>query len=130
MPRLAALILASLAALALGLLVSGSGLPDHLLPGGLPLGNLLAAMALCSIAGAAFLLSPRGSGRGRFAAMALLASLLWLPVSVLLAGNLALNFSGARGTAWLVGSVAVVVATLAALAWAMVGCAVRRLRLP
>ena len=66
----------------------------------------------------------------RFSAVALVASLLWLPASALLAGNLALNFSGARGTVWLAGSVVVIVAALASLGWALAGCAAGRFRRP
>lgn len=130
MRNLFALVLLFGAGLSIGALLTGSDLPERLLPGNLPVGNALMAVALCGFSGAAFLLSPAGAARRRLAAVALLASLLWLPASALLAGNLALNFSGARGTAWLVGSVAVMVATLVALVWAMVGCAVHRLRLP
>jgi hypothetical protein len=116
-----ALALLVLAGLSIGALASGSGLAEHRLPGGLPLGNLLMATALGALAGAAWVLCPRGSARWRFAGVALAASLLWLPASVLLAGNLALNFSGARGTVWLVGSVVVMVAVLVSLGWALAG---------
>ncbi|MBW8311437.1 MAG: hypothetical protein K0M64_05320 [Rhizobium sp.] len=125
-----ALPLLALAGLSIGTLASGSGLAEHLLPGGLPLGNLLMATALSALSGAAWALSPCGSARRRFAGLSLAASLLWLPASALLAGNLALNFSGTRGAAWLAGSVAVMVAVLIALAWAMAGFAFDRLRQP
>lgn len=119
-----------LAGLSAGALVAGPDLAEQRLPGGLPLGNVLMALALCGFSGGAFLLSPTGSARHRFAAVALAASALWLPASALLAGNLALNFSGARGTAWLAGSVAVIAAALFALVWAMAGSALGRLRRP
>lgn len=125
-----ALLLVAVAALSCGVLLSGPALAEYPLPGGLPLGNLLMALCLCGLSGAAWLLSAGSPAQRRFAAMALLASLLWLPGSALLAGNLALNFSGTRGTAWLLGSVAVMAAALVAFAWAMVGCAVHRLRRP
>lgn len=128
--KLFALLVFLLAGLSAGALLADSDLAEQRLLGGLPLGNALMAFALCGFSGSAFLVSPRDSAHRRFSALALAASILWLPASALLAGNLALNFSGARGTAWLVGSVAVMVATLVALAWAMVGCAVHRLRLP
>lgn len=130
MAKLWALPLMVVAALSGGALLSGSGLAEYPLPGGLPLGNLLMAVGLCGLSGTAWLLSAGGTARRRFAAMALLASLLWLPVSALLAGNLALNFSGTRGTAWLVGSVAVMGAVLVAFSWAMLGWALHRLRRP
>lgn len=119
-----------LAGLSAGALVAGPDLAEQRLPGGLPLGNVLMAIALCGFSGGALLLSPSGSARRRFAAVALAASALWLPASALLAGNLALNFSGARGTAWLAGSVAVIAAAFFALVWAVVGSALGRLRRP
>jgi hypothetical protein len=39
----------------------------------------------------------------------LAASAAWLPVSIVLAGNLTLNFSGWRGSVWIAFTVAVVV---------------------
>lgn len=119
-----------LAGLSAGALLAGPDLAEQRLPGGLPLGNVLMAIALCGFSGGALLLSPSGSARRRFAAVALAASALWLPASALLAGNLALNLSGARGTVWLAGSVVVIVAALAALGWALAGCAAGRFRRP
>lgn len=123
-------VLFLLAALAAGALLAGSRLAEQLLPGGLPTGNALMAAALCGFSGGAFLVSPPGSARRRFSAVALAASVLWLPASALLAGNLALNFSGARGTAWLAGSAAVLAAVFVALVWSMAACVVRWLRRP
>lgn len=123
-----ALPLLALAGLSIGVLASGTDLAERLLPGGLPLGNLLMATALGALSGAAWALSPRGSARRWFAGVSLSASLLWLPASALLAGNLALNLSGARGTIWLVGSVVVLLAALAALFWALAGCVFDRRR--
>ena len=80
---------------ALALLIS---LPAHiveaLLPGGLPVGNLLAALALflAPMTGVAY-----GAPGTRFRRVSLVATavgLAWLPVSVLLSGNLANNFRG------------------------------------
>lgn len=121
MPRLLALLLLVIAGLAIGSLVSGSILAEIVLPGGLPLGNVLAAAGLCSLTGAAFLLGPPGSARRRFSCTVLIASLLWLPLSILLAGNLSLNFSGARGTVWLAISSATTIAALGSLVWAVAG---------
>ena len=121
MPGLVALLLLAIAGLCIGALVSGSSYSELALPGGLPFGNVLAALGLCSLAGAALSLSPPGTARRRFARIVLLASAAWLPLSVALAGNLALNFSGARGTVWLVVSSATMIAAVAALAWAIAG---------
>jgi hypothetical protein len=45
----------------------------------------------------------------------------WLPISIALAGNLALNFTSWRGSAWLGFSLVVHFAVLGTLAWALVG---------
>lgn len=129
MKRLA-LPLLVLAGLCIGALVSGSGLAERSLPGGLPLGNLLMATALGALSGAAWVLTPPASARRWFASVSLASSLLWLPASALLAGNLTLNLSGARGTVWLAGSVVVIVAALASLGCALAGCAAGRFRRP
>ena len=121
MQKLACLLLLVVAALCFGSLASGAGIVEHDLPGGLPVGNALAALGLCALAGAACVLAPPGSTRRRVAAAVLLAALLWLPVSIALAGNLALNFSGARGTLWFAMTVGLGLAVPAMLAWAIVG---------
>lgn len=83
------------------LLASGWAGLEALLPGGLPLGNAVAAAAPILAAWAALRLSARGSRARRFAAFALFVALAWLPVSVALAGNLELNFGASTGSAWL-----------------------------
>lgn len=90
------------------------------LPGGLPLGNLLVALALAAWPAAARLLSPPRSAARRFAGFALVLAMAWLPVSAALAGNLALNFSGDRGTAWLAFTLVVAFAAVVSLAWSVV----------
>jgi hypothetical protein len=95
----------------------GPGWAEWALPGGLPLGNLSAALALLGWPAAAALLARRGSAARRFALIAIGLALAWLPVSATLAGNLALNFSGQRGTAWAVFTLGVAAGGLVALAW-------------
>lgn len=121
MPKFIALLLLVVAALSIGSLVSGVSYSTWVFPGGLPLGNVLAAGCLCSLAGAAVLLSPRRSIRHRVSLMALLAAAVWLPFSIVLAGNLALNFQGFSGTVWLAATAATVIVVLASLASAVVG---------
>ena len=107
-------------------LPSGAGWLEWPLPGGLPLGNLFAAMTMASWpAASALLATPRSAAR-RFAGLALLSAFAWLPASALLAGNLALNFSGERGTAWFALTLAVLAAGVISLAWS----ALHRLRQP
>lgn len=112
------MIAAALAA-AWGLL-SGQGWLDAVLPGGLPAGNAVAALALWLLAGAG-LLASRARSRGRaWAWCAFAAALAWLPLSIAMAGNLALNFRGERGEAWLLLSLGVFAMSGVSLAWAMV----------
>ena len=126
----AALLLAA-AACALPM-VTGVAHLETPLPGGLPLGNLLTALVLCATAGAAVALVPPHTRLRTAAKLSLLAAVAWLPLSIALAGNLALNFTGGRGTAWLVLSLAIVVVVLVTLAWALLAnfaAALRELRL-
>jgi len=119
-PILAVLLLAT-AAFAAGSLALGARYLELELPGGLPLGNALTALGLCAMAGAAICLSARGTALRAAARVVFVAAVAWLPVSVALAGNLALNFSGGRGLTWLVLSLGVIAAAGALLAWALVG---------
>jgi len=121
MSKLIALLLLTVAAFSVGSLVSGARYSEWVLPGGLPLGNVLAAAGLCSLAGTAFHLSPLDSIRRRVSAVTLLAAAVWLPLSIALAGNLTLNFSGYRGTAWLAITSATAIAALGSLGWAVAG---------
>lgn len=124
-PLPAAATLLAFAAFAIALLLSGSAALEVALPGGLPAGNALVALALVAIAAAGHVLGtgPRWLARG-----GLVAALAWLPASVLLAGNLALNFGQWRGTAWFGLSLvtALVVSASLATAIAMAGMAALR----
>lgn len=112
--------LLTIAAFAVVSLASGAGFLESSLPGSLPLGNALAALGLCAAAGAAIGLGRAGTLRRAVAIVALLAAAAWLPVSVVLAGNLALNFSDGRGQAWMAISLATVLLVAISLAWAVV----------
>jgi hypothetical protein len=117
-PRFA-LFLSVVAACCIGALAAGAAFTESTLPGGLPFGNLLAAIGLCALAGAALALCPPDSIRRRVAWLVLCGSGLWLPVSVALAGNLALEFSGARGSLWWMATAALALAALLCLAWSV-----------
>ena len=100
-------------------LLRGAPYLEAALLGGLPLGNLLAALGLCAMAGASTVLSLDGTAR-RIAALVTLASaVLWLPISVLLAGNPQLNFGSGRGAAWIAFSVAVFATACFTLLWGL-----------
>lgn len=111
-------VLLALVAFAVASLVLGADFLGQRLPGGLPLGNLLAALVFCGTAGAALALSRPGTALRVASIVALAAAVLWLPVSATLAGNLELNFSGTRGSAWLVLSLVVAVGAGGMLLWA------------
>lgn len=102
--RIACLL--AFATFALGSLLSGASFLEAALPGGLPLGNALVGLGLCAVAGAA-LIAARGPVRW-IAFVALIVAASWLPVSIAMAGNLALVFSGERGDAWISWSTCVV----------------------
>lgn len=110
--------LLALAVFALGSLITGAPYVETPLPGGLPLGNALAALGLCAVAAMARQVARQGVLR-HVANAALLMAAAWLPVSIALAGNLALVFSGARGDAWIAWSAAALIAAFASLALAV-----------
>ena len=120
MPKTIVLVLLFVASFAVVSLVSGASYLEVPLPGGLPLGNALAALGLCAVAGSALGLSARGTALRAVALASLIAATAWLPTSVALAGNLALNFGGGRGSAWAVFSLGVVALVLGTLVWALV----------
>jgi hypothetical protein len=114
-------VLLAVAACSAAWLASGSDRLDAVLPGGLPVGNAVAALGLASAAAVPVLLSARGTALRSMARAALAGAAAWLPASIALAGNPALNFTGWRGSVWLGFSCLVVVAVSAALCWALAG---------
>lgn len=109
-------------------LVFGASYLEAALPGGLPLGNALAALGLCAMAGAAVTLSVRRTALRAVSLASLAAAVAWLPASVVFAGNLALNFVSGRGEAWLALSAVVVVGVLCSLLWALAGSLLAKYR--
>jgi hypothetical protein len=101
-------------------LVSGGSFLEWELPGGLPLGNAIAAAGLCALAGIAVVIALPGSPARVAAWLALLACAAWLPASVALAGNLSLNFTWSRGITWMWLTLGTLGASVVALAWAAV----------
>jgi len=99
-------------------LLSGGAFLDFPLPGGLPLGNLVAACALCAPAGAAIRLSPANTLVLYVSVASLVAACAWLPVSIAVAGNLMLNFGDAHGETWVALTLATTVVAYASLLWA------------
>lgn len=117
MKRVAALVLVAIAVASIASLMSGAAYLGNVLPGGLPVGNALAALGLVSVAGIPALLAVPGSSFRLASLVVLGAAAAWLPASIALAGNLALNFTGWRGTVWFVSSLAIHLGALCTLAW-------------
>lgn len=75
------------------LVLGAEGILLLTLPGGLPLGNLLAACAI--VVGSAIPLMPsrKSSWLRRTGLVILIAAILWLPIGIFLSGNAALSFN-------------------------------------
>ena len=112
--------LLAVAAIALLSLVFSASYLETMLLGGLPVGNALTAIGLCTAAGAAIGLSRPRTRVRRVSVASLIGAAVWLPVSVALAGNLNLNFHGRHGDAWLALSIAIAAMVLSALIWALI----------
>lgn len=104
----------------IGSLVMGADVLDANLPGGLPAGNAIAALALVSAAGIPLLLGTTPRLLSRLARATMLASVMWLPASIALAGNPALNFDGWRGELWLWCTLALLSVVVCHACWALV----------
>ena len=120
--------LLAFAAFALLSLLGGASYLEVPLPGDLPLGNALAALGLCTIAGAAVALSAPGSAARATARASLIGAGLWLPTSALLAGNAQLNFAHGRGLPWLALSAAIAAAAIGSLLWVVAASALAAVR--
>lgn len=120
------LILVVMAAGSIAALISGGSFLEVPLPGGLPVGNILAVCVLCSSAGAAIGLSRPSTMLRYFSVGSLIAASAWLPVSIGLAGNLMLNFSGDRGRVWIWLSSVIIAGVFLSLAWAAIDHLIRQ----
>ena len=100
MTRIIVLILLTIVLFTFVSLVKGAAYLVWLLPGGLPFGNVLTATGLTSAAVVALVLGKPESVLRWIAIVSIVLSVLWLPMSVGLAGNLSLNFDGTNGSAW------------------------------
>jgi len=114
--------------LCIAALASGATFIGAPLPGGLPAGNAITWLCLLGLSTAALLLAVPGSLIRTLAWAALAGSIAWLPASILLAGNLALNYSGAIGTYWLSASFGLFVLAVATLLLATASAIARRLK--
>lgn len=119
-------VLVMLATGSIAALFSGGSFLEVPLFGVLPVGNVLAAGALCSSAGVAVGLSYPATVLRYCSVAALVAASAWLPVSIALAGNFTLNFSGLRGQIWICLSLATIVIVLLVVAWATIDRLIRR----
>ena len=120
-PVLAVFAIGSIAAL-----ISGGPFLEAPLLEGLPVGNVLTVAALCSSACAAIAISRPGTVVRYFSVASLIVASAWLPASISLAGNLALNFSGLRGQIWVWLCLGTVVVVFVAVVWATIDHLIRR----
>lgn len=114
--------------LCIAALASGATFVSATLPGGLPAGNAIAWIGLLGLPAASLLLAARGSLIRKLAWVAFAGAIAWLPASILLAGNLALNFSDATGGIWLSGSLGLFVFAVATLLLAAASAVIRRFK--
>jgi len=112
--------MALLALIAVVTLLLGPDQLERRLPGGLPVGNAVSAAALILAAASATLLSARGTWTRWVSSAALALAVLWLPISIALAGNLDLNFGDASGPAWFALTALALLASFGALLLAFV----------
>ncbi len=119
MTKLSIFILLAAALFAALSLIFGASYLETKLPGGLPVGNVLVAIGLCACSCAAIGLSTRGSALRSVSVMAFVLAASWLPLSIALAGNPDLNFSGSRGDIWLLFSLGTLTLVLIALLWSL-----------
>jgi len=118
-PKILNIALIAIAVAAIASLLTGADYLEWMLPGGLPFGNALTAIGLSCAAGAALRLSVPDSFLRVLSASSFIGALAWLPVSIGLAGNLTLNFSGTRGQIWIWMTLVTFVLVLGSLIWAI-----------
>lgn len=97
MTRIIVVVLLAIVLFTFASLVTGAAYLLWPLPGGMPFGNGLTATGLSSAAVVALLLSKPKTALRWTAIAAVVLSVLWLPISIGLAGNLSLNFEGTNG---------------------------------
>ena len=111
-------------------LFTGSDLLDADLPFAFPAGNLVAAVMLVATAAIPVLVDAPGPKRRVVAKATLAMAIAWLPFSMALAGGMQLSYSGWRSWAWIVYTLALLLAILLALGWAAFGALLSRRKAP
>ena len=117
-------VLAAIAIASLGALFFA---PEYFLPyriSGMPVLNAMTAIGLCTASAAAIRLSPGGSILQTLSVAAFVAAILWLPLSIGLAGNLRLNFSGTQGDRWIWMNLFTFPIVLITFVWALLRCGI------
>lgn len=120
MNRPVVLMLITLAIATFVSLFTGAPYLESTLPGGLPFGNALTSAGLMSASMAAIGVCERNTVIRWIAAVSLVLSVIWLPVSIWLAGNLALNFTEETGLMWIALSSATLILAFLSLIFAIV----------
>lgn len=122
------LVCLAIAGVAGWLLFSGSELLDVELPFDFPAGNIAAAVMLVGLAAIPVLSSVPGSRLRAVAKATLVAAIAWLPVSMAIAGGMQLSFSGWQSWAWMIYTLALLLAVPVVLGWAIVAALLQRRR--
>ncbi len=108
-----AVLLVATTVFAMAALVSGAAFLVQPI-GPFPLGNLLTVLGLVGMPLAAWLYSGSRAWLRGFCVVAIALALAWYPVSIALAGNLHLSFSGNHGFTWLVITAVITLLSLSA----------------
>ena len=119
MPNLIIASLIAISTLIFFILMSDAPWLEQVRPGGMRLGYVLAAVCMCTTAGASFRISAPDTALRIFSVGSLIAAATWLPISMLLAGNMAASYDADGGLEWFLFSICVVMFLFCVLIWAV-----------
>jgi len=121
MKKIVGLLVCVVVVVACGWLIFGDNdLLDAELPFAFPAGNLAAAVMMVAMAAMPMLLAQPGSKLRFVAKWLLVATVLWLPVSMALAGGMQLSYSGWQSWAWMIYTLLLLLAIPVVLVWVVV----------
>jgi len=120
MKKIVGLLVCVVVVVACGWLIFGDNdLLDVELPFAFPAGNLAAAVMMVAMAAMPMLLAQPGSKLRFVARWLLVATVLWLPVSMALAGGMQLSYSGWQSWVWMIYTLLLLLAIPVVLVWAV-----------
>lgn len=100
-------------------LFSDNTLLDVQLPFDFPAGNIIAAAMMIALAAIPPMVAAPGSRLHRIGKGVLIAAVVWLPISLALAGGIKLSYTGWAGWVWMAYTFALLLAIPAMIAWAV-----------